>query len=220
MKIWKCAKLEFMLMGQLPLWMLGFIVVYLAVFLGLDRMEITTYFCSLFFIFITMSVITNNFFVQTEFTTLLPVKVQHRVYGRFLFGALAVTAAAVMGCIVQLALMYVKHMPFDMSSVFITAMLLGAGLFAMAVEYLVFYLCRISNPQVLNLVRLIPAFVLFFGVNGLVGEVQENEELQLMQAVQWFFDHLALVAALLLGIGILATIIGAVIAGIRENRKY
>lgn len=99
-----------------------------------------------------------------------------------------------------------------------TAAFLGTALIVMSVEFLVLYFVTIRNAQILSIVRMVPAFVLFFGANALMDAGVAEGGLGGM--LQWIARNMTVLSLGILAAGVLFTLLCAVITWLHEKSKY
>lgn len=239
MRIWKWTKLEFALSHSV----LRFLLIFLAITagVGLLKTDVPGGWLSLYMIFGGMVVISTPFTAQTNFVDILPTKTYERVFGRFLFGALLITVAALGGFAVQMAETGIRGGAGQTataigaagqtamgigaaakSALALTCLFTGIAFFIMALEYLVFYCFTIRNVQIMSLLRIVPGFVFFFGFTSLM----ENLQKELQEAPQsapawilWPLNHLPEMGALALLVGLLVLVCCAIAASAHERRR-
>lgn len=213
MRIVKWVKLEMARSRGLLKFLLCFLAI--SVFVALwKKDDIPAGWLSLYMIFGSLVVASTPFSMQPAFVEMLPTKIYERVFGRFLFGAGLITAAALGGLGVQTA-----TAGFDggaaWSAFILTCLFTGIAYMVMAVEFLLFYCFTIRNAQIMSLIRTIPGFIFFFGISGLMEGLQSGEEPPAL--LLWAFDHTAVLGVLALLAGILAVVLCAVAASVHER---
>lgn len=155
------------------------------------------------------------------FMKMLPAKPQHRVYGRFCFAVIFLTACTL---VVSLTYMY----GFLSGTVKVGDVLpeivsvLSAGLCINAIQYVFSYFLQIKNQQWLSIVRMIPGFVFFFVgcilIDNLASMHPQTVE-AMGKAVTYAMTHQGVAAAVFFTVAIVFNIICAVICGKHEAMK-
>ncbi len=228
MRTVKCVKLDFMKSTGLVKFMGVFLVI--AGMISFFATDATPSFGSLYMIFGALCVCANNFFVTggAEISTLvLPVTAGNRVFGRYLYGALLLTICAAVGLACCLSTMAFRNFPAErqMMEIALTLLYLGVGYIVMALQFLFLYLTRMKNAQILSLVRMILAFVMFFGMNAIVEEARKGEtsgiNLELLQEIfRWCVSHPMLLAVSMLAAGLAVILVCATISWMSEKKRY
>ncbi|MDO4343318.1 MAG: ABC-2 transporter permease [Eubacteriales bacterium] len=218
MRILKCAKLDFMKSRSMVAFFIFFAVLcgFVAIVVNMPAS-----WAVLYMVFGGLTVVTTPFTVMANmtpaFTEILPARVEEKVFGRFLFGSGVMAASALVGCAVQ-ALVFAMNGENDWTGIFpMIAVLFGASLFFMAVEYVIFYMFGISNAQIVQLVRIVPPFLLFFGGSYLLSALTEDGIMETL--LLWMADHQALLAFGAVGAGLLIAGICAAFCCAHEKKK-
>lgn len=228
MRTIKCVKLDFMKSTSLVKFMGLFLVIAGAItFFAADT---TPSFGALYMIFGALCVCSNNFFATggAEISTLvLPVTAGNRVFGRYLYGVLLLTLCAAAGLAFCVLTMVLRKVPMEkqLAEVALTLLYLGVGYIVLALQFLFLYLTRMKNAQILSLVRMIPAFVMFFGMNAIVEETRKGAELGLnlellQKTISWCVTHPMTLAFSMLAAGLAAIMVCALISWMSEKKRY
>lgn len=146
---------------------------------------------------------------EKGFLQMLPSRPGELVLGHFLFAALTVTVFFVLG----LAAILVAHwfVPaldirtldgMDISGVYL--MLLGVGLVVAGIQNLLMTVFRFENVHLMQLMRIVPAFVFFFALNSAGDALAEQEgglqRMALAGGAGWIVLLLCLVVFVLLAL--------------------
>ena len=139
---------------------------------------------------------------ETGFLQMLPSLPAEPVYGHFLFSFLVV-AAGMMCALLSLAAAdlirpgsgYIKH--FCVEGLSGGMLFFGAALILTALENMVFTVFRFKSQQVMVLIRMAPAFLLFFAAN-FVEEKSESLLAKGLQAVTGLHPAFTLALALII----------------------
>lgn len=228
MRTMKCMKLDFMKsMG-----MVKFLTLFLLLAGGTVAFsaDATPSFAALYMIFGVVCVCSNNFFMTggAEISTLvLPVTAANRVFGRYLYGIIFVTVSALAGFLITMVTMILRKYQADARTAEIALIMayLGVGYMVIAFQFAFLYLTRMKNAQILSLVRMVPAFVMFFGLNALTDKIRENADsgisLKLLQdIITWCLEHSIWFSAMLIAAGLVVILICAVISWVSEKKRY
>lgn len=159
--------------------------------------------------------------VADGFVKLLPAQARQRVFGRFLFAAVFLTACAVCGSLT--ALPYIMKGEIAVSYILPKVILFfSVGLCINSVQYVFSYFFEIKNQQWLSIIRLVPGFVFFFGGSffmDIIGERQGEVMSKIGMMLNYALEHQGLVAIVFLFIAVIFTMVCACICGKREDRK-
>lgn len=105
------------------------------------------------------------------FMLLLPAATRDRIVGRFLYGVSMMLLAAAAGVIYMIGWMAVGS-EFSLTELAVYLIALAVGILIMTVEYVFLYLFgENQGPQMLNIVRVIPAMCYFFGGINLFNKI-------------------------------------------------
>lgn len=227
MRTIKCVKLDFIKSMQMMRFLGLFLIIAVAMTFASGA---TPSFGALYMIFGALCVCSNNFFVTggTEISTLvLPVTSGNRVFGRYLYGGISLTVCAAIGLFLSIGVMAFRKMPMDeqTAEIALTILYLGVGYAVLALQFLFLYVTRIKNAQILSLVRMVPAFVMFFSMHAIIEKIKEETasggSLEMMQkAVIWCMTHRMQVAAAALAAGLVILLICSVLSWLRERKRY
>lgn len=141
------------------------------------------------------------------FLVLLPSTVTHRVLGRFLYGVsfLAVTLliSGIMTFIYQMV--GVEMEPWAVAA---SLFLLAFCLFVITIEYLILYLVgEHLAPQLLGIVRMVPAMGAFFAMMYLMDDKEFVEDISALQDMGAGLMQMGLIAAAVAFVLMLVTIV-------------
>lgn len=228
MRTMKCMKLDFTKsMGMVKFLAFFLLVAGAAVAFSADA---TPSFAALYMIFGVICVCSNNFFQtgSAEISTLvLPVTAANRVFGRYLYGIIFVTVSALAGFLITMVTMILRKYPADAQTAEVALIMayLGVGYMVVAFQFAFLYLTRMKNAQILSLVRMVPAFVMFFGLNALTDKIRENADsgisLKLLQdIITWCLEHSIWFSTMLIAAGLVVILICAVISWVSEKKRY
>lgn len=228
MRTVKCVKLDFMKSTALVRFMGIFLIIAGAItFFAADA---TPSFGALYMIFGALCVCANNFFAtgSAEISTMvLPVTVGNRVFGRYLYGGILLSLCAIIGLGFCVLTMIFRKVPVErqVTEIALTLLYLGVGYIVMALQFLFLYLTRIKSAQILSIVRMIPAFVMLFGMNAIIEEARKGESsglnLELLQKMfAWCVSHPMMLAFFMMAAGLAVVLICATISWISEKKRY
>lgn len=101
----------------------------------------------------------------------------------------------------------------------VSLILLGVGLLFNSLQFLALSLTKIKNAQVLSLLRMALPFAVFFGGNALAeifgGKLEVPEE-SIGNVVQFVMSHFTQLSWMVLGVGVLVTLLCSVISAAHE----
>lgn len=220
MKTFKCIKLDMLKSKSIFKFLPFFLLICLVTTLASNNAPAC--WGILYLVFGGLIIVSNPFFAMSNisevFTNMLPASVADRVFGRYLFGVTVMVVSALLGVASEFFRMMVKG-EISMKGIWVfTAVFLGAALIVMAVEFLVLYFVTIRNAQILSIVRMVPAFVLFFGASALMdaGAAEGGPGGML----QWITRNMTVLSLGILAAGMLFTLLCAVISWLHEKSKY
>lgn len=220
MRTLKCIKLDILNSKSILKFLPFFLLVCLGSTLAMENAPAC--WGILYMVFGGLIIVTNPFFAMSNisavFTNMLPASVANRVFGRYLFGVAVMAASALLGIVAELFRMMVRGEVSVKGLWIFTAAFLGAALITMALEFLVLYFVTIKNAQIFSLVRMVPAFVLFFGINALMDAGAEEKGIGGL--IQWIAENMTLVSSAVLTAGLLFVVVCAVITWVHEKAKY
>ncbi len=114
---------------------------------------------------------------EAGFLEMLPVKPGLSVISHFTFSALCIMVSGGLGLLVGLIASLAGSSPsplypgsLNLASLYDSAF--GVALLFTAIECLLLTICRYNTLQVLQLIRILPAFVFFFGSTGLLQNME------------------------------------------------
>lgn len=217
----KFAKMDFMRIKGQSKMMILFLV--LATFLSI-KMQ-TPLWGLLYVVFGAMIMSSNPFFsdtiVENGFIRLLPAHAGSRVYGRYLYGSAYIFTFSLSGLLVVGINIMIQHeIPDYLLEIYL--IVLGVSLFMNAIQFLILSFMTTKNPQILSLIRMIVPFVLFFGGSWFAGEVSEGSAETfgfLQNVIEYAITHLLITSALILLVGVLSTVLCALISARHEINK-
>lgn len=220
MRIFKWMKLDALTSRSVFRFFLIFMAISL--FVGLCNRELPGGWIALYMTFGGMVVVSTPFSAQRgfHFMEMLPTKVYERVFGRFLAGAAFILLAAFCGLALDLAINGIS-VETAAPALALACFFAGLALFVVAVEFLLFYCFVIENAQIISLIRTIPGFIFFFGINGVMEGIRDAaEEGEALPAwIVWAAGHTSEVSALMLFAGLLAVLLCAAAASACERRR-
>lgn len=216
MRVIKCVKTDFRLMKNFVWFYLIFFAISNAV-IFFSRENVSAFWGLLYMQFAGLVCVTMPFFSQTGFLMNLPARQEERVLGRYLYGLLLMLAVSAAGILSVAIRAFVKKDVALSELMPVAGMMIGIGLVFMAVQFLTMYLLRIRNQQMLSIIRMVPAFVFLFGSDTLADAIMEESAYGFLR---WCFAHPNLTVCAVLGIGLLAVLVCAVISCAHERRKY
>lgn len=220
MKTIKCVKLDMLKSKSVFKFLPFFLALCLAISLATENAPSS--WGILYMIFAGLIIVSTPFYAMSNisevFTGMLPVTTANRVFGRYLFGAAMMTVSALLGVAAEIIRMTIYGLASAKGIWALAAAFFGASLVVMAVEFLVLYFVTIRNAQILSIVRMAPAFVLFFGANALMDAgVAEGGPGGILQ---WINRNMTVLSLGILAAGVLFTILCAVITWLHEKSKY
>ncbi len=220
MKTIKCIKLDILKSKSIFKFLPFFMAICL--FFSVASNETPACWGILYMLFGGLIIVTTPFFAMSNisevFTNMLPASVADRVFGRYLFGTFVMVISAVLGIAAEFFRIMVSG-EAAMEEIWVLSMaFFGAALLMMSLEFVILYFVTIKNAQVLSIVRMVPAFVLFFGINALMDAgVKERGPGEMLQ---WAAGHMRLLSVVVLAAGVLVTIICAIASWLHERAKY
>ena len=153
---------------------------------------------------------------------LLPGKTEEQIYGHFFFGFLSVLGGLLIGllCWGIGSIFHLSHGFFEIAGLSgiseafkLSLLLFGAGLFCVAIQDLLCTIFRFESVQVMNVLRILPGFVFFFGLSTFAAS--EGSE-KLIRIVHFLFSHSGVVFLAFLFFFCLIAYISSQIAKSRE----
>lgn len=155
------------------------------------------------------------------FIKLLPAQAKQRVFGRYMFAAVFLTACAVLGGLVSFP--YLLKGQTTVGYILTHGIIfLSVGLCINSLQYMFSYFFEIKNQQWLSIIRLIPGFIFFFGGSILfdaIGDVQGLTMNRIGMALNYAMQHQGMVATVFLAAAVIFTMFCAAVCGKREERK-
>ncbi len=219
MRVFKCVKTDFRVTKNMSWFYLLFFAIVIAV-TCFSREDISVFWGFMYMQFAGLVCATMPFFTGGGFLANLPVRQEERVCGRYLYGTLLMLLTAIVGGITMALRALIRgDVVLDDSTWPVIAVLLGIALVFMAAQFLIMYLFDIKNMQVLSLLRMVPAFVFFFGANGIAEEIETGTG-GAPAVIAWGLEHPEAASLAVLGIGCLAVVVCAVISCVRERGRY
>ena len=224
MRSLKFAKVDFMRNRRQV--RLTLLLVAIALYFGHSD-KATGYLAGLLYLVFMVNVFCNVIFVNTGmqgtgFVLLLPGSVRHRICGRFLYGAVFLSATVVVYWIAAL-LTGIGHI-LSKQGIFLCLMALFIGIMVNNIEFVLFYLFGESKSQMtMSLLRILPPLCCFFIgfsiINNLESMVGASE--MLLNILLWIESHLALCTAILFGLTIIITCVCILLStAISERRDF
>lgn len=145
---------------------------------------------------------------EIGFMQMLPAKPGERIFGHYLYSFLAVTAGYGMAvlCEVLSGLVHPAGKAFLLTEGLsgadafgkVSFLVVGIALVFAGFQNFLFTIFRFNSMQVVNLIRIIPAFIFFFGFNALgAGEGDVSEAADLLR---YFYSHSIWVFVVCVGI--------------------
>lgn len=221
MEVIKFAKVDWLKTKSQAKLILGFIV--LAIFMG-TYMEPSMW--PLFYIAFGATIISTtpySFDVQSSngFINLLPAKANSRSKGRFLFGTLFVIGSIILGEVsLILFYLYKGELPNYIFEIF--SVIVAVALILNAFQFLALSFFKFKSQQVMQLIRMIPPFIMFYGGNYLREMLNSGNEKVLERfslVLRFCMDHKMIVSVGLLFVAIVITYISAIISGFSESNR-
>ena len=159
--------------------------------------------------------------VADGFIKLLPAGARQRVFGRYMFAAVFLAVCTVLGSLSSIS--YILKGQITVGYILTHgAIFFSAGLCINSLQYVFSYFFEIKNQQWMSIIRLLPAFIFFFGGSilvDMVGEMQERTINKIGMAVNYVMAHQGLAALMLLAAAVIFTMFCAVICGKWEEKK-
>lgn len=161
---------------------------------------------------------------EMGFFYLLPGRTEEQVFGHFLFGSLSLLAGLGLGvfCYYASSLFHAGHGTGENLLEGISAngsgmaeilvLLFGAGLICVAVQDFFCTLFRFESVQVMNLMRMIPGFIFFFGLSMLLANGDKTPQ----EMLQFLFSHSIEAFLFCLAAFLLTAFLSSMIAKSRE----
>lgn len=154
------------------------------------------------------------------FISLLPARARSRVYGRFLYGFVFLCSCTLIGCILIAPLVFEKNV--DRKALVIEIITFFAlGLIITSLQFLMSYFFEIKNAQILSIMRMIPAFVFFWGTSLVMDKLSESQESMndFSKIVSKVMEHQEIAIIGFLGVAILITLLCMWSCAKREESK-
>ncbi len=177
------------------------------------------YFAVLYMVFDAMVFTTVPFsqdqLSEAGFINMLPGTIRNRVAGRYLFAMSMLLIGTVLGVvIIAIDTLIIK---VDTTYAFaVCTAFAGVGMMLCSLQYILFYaIGKGKSAQATNIVRIIPSFLMFFGVSYLVDWVQDHPQTDL----NWVYDNANLLAFGLVVIGLILYLIGILISSAIVSRR-
>lgn len=161
---------------------------------------------------------------EMGFFYLLPGRTEEQVFGHFLFGSLSLLAGLGLGIFSSSisSLFHTEHETGDnllksisanepgMSEIML--LLFGAGLICVAVQDFFCTLFRFESVQVMNIMRILPGFIFFFGLSMLLSYGEKTPA----EILQFLFSHSIEVFLSCLAVYLFTAFLSSMIAKARE----
>lgn len=159
--------------------------------------------------------------VADGFIKLLPAGARQRVFGRYMFAAVFLAACTVVGSLSSIS--YILKGEITVGHILTYGVIFfSIGLCINSLQYVFSYFFEIKNQQWLSIIRLLPAFIFFFGGSilvDMVGEMQEKTINKIGMALNYVMAHQGAAAFMLLAAAVIFTMFCADICGKREEQK-
>ena len=187
MRILKFAKVDYLKTARYNYLLLGFPL--LAVFILVTSMDSQALFAMAYCLFagIILAAFPINISSETErgFLQMLPSKPGELILGHYLYGFLMILAAFLTGVLALAAakllhpvLQILRIGGVDVSGVY--PVMLGIALVFTGLEDLLLTALRFENAHLTQLLRIVPAFIFFFGFNSASHKVMELPDFSTM----------------------------------------
>ena len=215
MKAFKFFKIDFARSRIQFIYMLVFSAIAMALSLKTDG----PYLGLIYMIFASIIFSTVPFTLDQRseigFVNLLPGSVKDRVSGRFLLAFIMVIFGTLMGSVVMGLYYLLSHTGIELAFAFILGAT-GVGILFASIQYIIFYILgKVNSVQAMGIVRMLPAFVMFFGTSYLSDYFRENPG----ELLDWLLKNANLLGAVILAVSIVVYFIGiAISTAIIEKR--
>lgn len=173
--------------------------------------------CYLFFIALILAVypFTMEQTSESGFINMLPGKSRDRVAGRFLYGGILYAFSLILGTV--LIMVRNRH---DGQEMFEGISLLAAAagmslILGMLQNILMYAIGKGKSQQLMAVIRLVPAFVMFFGVTVLLERIKDGST----SILSYVLEHKEMLSYAVLGSGIILYIAGVYVSTAIVERK-
>lgn len=205
--------------------LMALVVLIVIVFFGKMMGETMGVFSIMYMIFMGIILCYTPFgidsMVADGFIRLLPARAKYRVFGRFMFAAVFLTACVVCGSLVSVP--YLVKGEITASDILTYGVIFySAGLCINSLQYVFCYFFEIKSHQLLSLIRLLWGFLFFIGGNYLIelsSKMQEDTLNQIGKVLKYVMEHQRAAALVLLAAAVIFTMLCAGVCGKREERK-
>lgn len=205
--------------------LMALVVLIVIVFFGKMMGETMGVFSIMYMIFMGIILCYTPFgidsMVADGFIRLLPARAKCRVFGRFMFAAVFLTACVVCGSLVSVP--YLLKGEITASDILTYGVIFySAGLCINSLQYVFCYFFEIKSQQLLSLIRLLWGFLFFIGGNYLIelsSKMQEDTLNQIGKVLKYVMEHQGAAALVLLAAAVIFTMLCAGVCGRREEQK-
>lgn len=173
--------------------------------------------CYLFFVALILGVypFTIEQTSESGFINMLPGRSRDRVAGRFLYGGVLYAFSFVLGSV----LIMIRNVREDkgvLEGIFLLVAAAGISLFLGAIQNILMYVIgKGKSQQLMGLIRMVPAFIMFFGATVLLDRIEDGNT----SILSYVLEHKEMLSYATLGVGIVLYITGVYVSTAIVERK-